>query len=74
MPLEISNFGKKSVMDSLGHFSSEDEKRPFTIHATGEAFIGQEKYSVITASGLGLSKVYIIVSYQDENFSPSKFF
>ena len=43
-------------------------------HATGEAFIGQEKFSVIMASGLGLRKVHFITSYQNENFFASKSF
>ena len=43
-------------------------------HGTGEAFIGQEKYSVIMASGLRLRKVYFITTYQIKKFSPSKFF
>ena len=58
-----------------------DEKCPFTYrlivyikHATGEAFIGQEKFSVIMASGLGLRKVHFITSYQNKNFFTSKFF
>ena len=58
-----------------------DEKCPFTYrlivyikHATGEAFIGQEKFSFIMESGFGLRKVYFITSYQNENFFPSKFF
>ena len=42
-------------------------------HGTGEAFIGQEKYLVIMASGLRLRKVYFITSYKIKNFSPSKF-
>ena len=43
-------------------------------HATGEAFIGPEKFSVIMASGLGLRNVHLIISYQNENFFASKFF
>ena len=29
-------------------------------HATGKAFVGQENFSVIMISGLGLKKVYFI--------------
>ena len=43
-------------------------------HATGEAFIGQEKFSVIMESGLGLRKVYFITLYQNKKFFTSKFF
>ena len=32
-------------------------------HATGEAFIGQENCSVMTASGLGFREVYFITWY-----------
>ena len=32
-------------------------------HATGEAFIGQEKGLVMTASGLGFKKVYSLNLY-----------
>ena len=39
----------------------------YFIHATGEAFIGQEKCSVIMESGLGLRKVYFITLYQNKN-------
>jgi len=42
-------------------------------HATGEAFIGQEKCSVMTASGLGFREVYFITWYWREKNSPSKF-
>jgi len=37
-------------------------------HATGEAFIGQEKFLVIMVNGVGLRKVYFITSNQNENF------
>ena len=43
-----------SVIGLIGAFDEIDR------HATGEAFIGQEKCSVMMASGLGFREVYSI--------------
>ena len=64
--------GPSSLEGTYGRISGNSLLCP--THATGEAFIDQEKLSVIMESGLGLRKVYLITSYQNENFFTSKFF